>query len=219
MPFPLENHGPIEPFGSEVVWEDLLEPGDVLYLPRGEVHQAELEGTTSVHITIGIQAPRGVDFLRWVADKAAADVPARMDLERLSGEAALCQQERELKARLHAMIDSASLEAEDAKRNPRPLLSLGLADRLVSATMIVPSLRRRIPVATDGEAELAVTIGGESYRLSPERRRVLAHVLECGGLTFGALVAAFGTTTDETILRDAVIDLCRQGLVGLQESS
>jgi ribosomal protein L16 Arg81 hydroxylase len=223
MPFPLENHGPIEPFGSEVVWEDLLEPGDVLYLPRGEVHQAELEGTTSVHITIGIQAPRGVDFLRWVADKAAADVPARMDLERLSGEAALCQQERELKARLHAMIDSASLadylEAEDAKRKPRPLLSLGLADRLVSATMIVPSLRRRIPVATDGEAELAVTIGGESYRLSPERRRVLAHVLECGGLTFGALVAAFGTTTDETILRDAVIDLCRQGLVGLQESS
>jgi hypothetical protein len=176
-----------------------------------------------VHITIGIQAPRGVDFLRWVADKAAADVPARMDLERLSGEAALCQQERELKARLHAVIDSASLadylEAEDAKRKPRPLLSLGLADRLVSATMIVPSLRRRIPVATDGEAELAVTIGGESYRLSPERRRVLAHVLECGGLTFGALVAAFGTTTDETILRDAVIDLCRQGLVGLQESS
>ena len=223
MPFPLENHGPSEPFGSEVVWEDLLEPGDVLYLPRGEVHKATLDGPNSVHITIGIQAPRGVDFIHWLADKAAAEVPARMDLTRLGGEAALCQQERELKERLHALIDSISLatylDAEDAKRKARPLLSLGLADHLVGATMIVPSLRRRIPVATDGDAELAVTIGGESYRLSPERRRVLAHVLECGGLTFGALVAAFGTTTDETTLRDSVIDLCRQGLLGLQEGS
>lgn len=223
MPFPLENHGPSEPFGTEVVWEDLLEPGDVLYLPRGEVHEAALDGPDSVHITIGIQAPRGVDFIHWLADKAAADVPARMDLTRLGGEAALCQQERELKERLHALIDSVSvaayLDAEDAKRRPRPSLSLALADRLVSATLIVPSLRRCIPVATDGGAELAVTIGGEAYRLSPVRRRVLAHVLGCGGLTFGALVAALGTTTDETAVRDAVLDLCQQGLLGVQEDS
>lgn len=223
MPFPLENHGPSEPFGTEVVWEDLLEPGDVLYLPRGEVHQAELEGPNSVHITIGIQAPRGLDFLRWLADRAAAEVPVRMDLARLSGEAALCEQEQELKARMHAMIDSISLagylDAEDAKRKLRPLLSIGQADHLVGTTLIVPSLRRRVPLATEGEGELSVTIGGECYRLSLVRRRVLAHVLDRDGLTFGALVAAFGKTADEAVLRDAVMDLCRQGLLGLQEGS
>ena len=221
MPFPLENHGPSEPFGTEVVWEDLLEPGDVLYLPRGEVHQAELEGPNSVHITIGIQAPRGADFLHWLADRAAADVAVRMDLAHLIGEAALCQQEHDLKARMHAMIDSISLaaylDAEDAKRKPRPLLSIGQTDHLVSATLIVPSLRRRVPLASEGDAELLVTIGGECYPLSLVQRQVLAHALDCDGLNFGALVAAFDKAADEAVLRDAVMDLCRRGLLGLKE--
>jgi ribosomal protein L16 Arg81 hydroxylase len=34
-----------------------LEPGDVLYLPRGRVHEAETHSETSVHLTVGIHAP------------------------------------------------------------------------------------------------------------------------------------------------------------------
>jgi ribosomal protein L16 Arg81 hydroxylase len=34
-----------------------LEPGDVLYVPRGRVHEAETHSETSVHLTVGIHAP------------------------------------------------------------------------------------------------------------------------------------------------------------------
>jgi len=34
-----------------------LEPGDVLYLPRGRVHSAETTSDPSVHLTVGIHAP------------------------------------------------------------------------------------------------------------------------------------------------------------------
>src|ERR1700760_3400980 len=34
-----------------------LEPGDVLYVPRGRVHEAETHAEASVHLTVGIHAP------------------------------------------------------------------------------------------------------------------------------------------------------------------
>ena len=64
---------------TEIVWEGLLEPGDLLYLPRGEVHEATLEGKNSVHLTIRIVPRRGSDFVRWVAKQASADELFRMD--------------------------------------------------------------------------------------------------------------------------------------------
>lgn len=39
-------------------WTDVrLQPGDVLYLPRGQVHSAETYAEESVHLTIGLHAP------------------------------------------------------------------------------------------------------------------------------------------------------------------
>jgi hypothetical protein len=34
-----------------------MKPGDVLYVPRGRVHEAETHSETSVHLTVGIHAP------------------------------------------------------------------------------------------------------------------------------------------------------------------
>jgi len=222
MPFPVETNGPSKPFGSEIVWEGLLEPGDVLYLPRGEVHEAALEEPHSVHLTIGIQAPCGIDLIRWMAEKAASDVLARMDLTRLGGEAALRAHETLLKERLHSLLDAISvadyLHAEDAKRKMRPLLSLGLADEWDADTMIVPSPRRPVPLAIESEGEVSVVIGEESYRLSTVERRVLDLLLTRNGLAFGDLVATLGVVFAESVLRKAVIDLAKQGLVGVEPS-
>jgi ribosomal protein L16 Arg81 hydroxylase len=219
MPFPVETNGPSGPFGSDVVWESSLEPGDVLYLPRGEVHEAALEGSNSVHLTVGIQVPCGIDFLCWLADKASADVLARADLPRLGGEAALHEHEMRLKERLHALLDATSLaaylDAGDATRKPRPLLSIGLDERVEAATMVVPALRRRIPLSTSNDDALTVSIGGEPHRLSATARRVLDLLVQRNGLAFSELVAEFGGTIRQEVLGEAVIDLAKRGLAGL----
>lgn len=43
--------------GFSLPTELCLEPGDVLYLPRGHVHAAQTHSQPSVHLTVGIHAP------------------------------------------------------------------------------------------------------------------------------------------------------------------
>ncbi|SEC08854.1 Cupin superfamily protein [Streptomyces sp. 2131.1] len=45
-----------EAAGGEPYLDTVLEPGDVLYLPRGWLHAAEAQGEVSVHLTLGVHA-------------------------------------------------------------------------------------------------------------------------------------------------------------------
>ncbi|MFN7918059.1 MAG: cupin domain-containing protein [Vicinamibacterales bacterium] len=48
-----------------------LRQGNLLYVPKGLVHDTFTRSTESVHVTIGIFPPRGVDLLRAVTDQAS----------------------------------------------------------------------------------------------------------------------------------------------------
>src|ERR1700722_11249278 len=61
-----------------------LEVGDVLYLPRGQVHAAEATSELSVHLTVGIHAPtllmlatRALDSLSYSDDRVHTQLPPR----------------------------------------------------------------------------------------------------------------------------------------------
>jgi ribosomal protein L16 Arg81 hydroxylase len=208
---------------EDAVWEDTLEPGDVLYLPRGEVHEAALAGAHSVHLTIAIVTGRGVDFINWLSKQAAADLAFRTDITRLGGDAALRQQAADLRARLHALIDTARLDdfldAQDAERSPRPLLNMGhIGDDAGPAehTVVTPALRRRISL---GSGEEAVEIGGERYRLSAHAQRVLGLLAERNALEFGELLRALADALGRDEARAAVLELARSGLVSFEEQA
>jgi ribosomal protein L16 Arg81 hydroxylase len=61
---------------GDLLDEVVLQPGDVLYLPRGVVHEARTEQTLSLHVTVGV-------FMRCIVDlaKAMLDVLALDSLE------------------------------------------------------------------------------------------------------------------------------------------
>jgi ribosomal protein L16 Arg81 hydroxylase len=220
VPFPVSNYNAGKDLGTTIVWEGVLEAGDVLYLPRGEVHEAAVEGLNSVHLTIGLQTPCAIDFLGWLAEKAAADVVLRKDVTRLGGEAGLEHRESEIKARLHALIEAASLtdylRSEDARRKLRPLLNLGVDEALGPSTMLVPSLRRPVPPRAAGANDGALEIGGETFNLSADAQNVLAHLMHADAASFAEILAAFAGSLDEAALRKSVLDLARQGLLGLE---
>lgn len=215
--FPVSNFNAGKDLGTEIMWEDVLEAGDVLYLPRGEVHEAMVEGPNSVHLTIGLQTPSGIDFLLWLAEQGAADVLLRKDVTRLGGNAGIARRESELKARLHALIDSSNLAdylaADDARRKLRPLLNLGMEEALDSSTRLVPAWRRSVSLPADAST---LAIAGETFQLSAEAQRVLAHVLQAPSGSFADLAAGFAGSLDEPTLRNAVFELARHGLVGLE---
>jgi ribosomal protein L16 Arg81 hydroxylase len=221
VPFPVEGHGPTEPFPAEAIWEDRLEPGDVLYLPRGEIHDAALDGSeSSVHLTIGITVPHGVDFARSMVEKASADAVARADLTHLAGDTALLEQEKRLREYLHRLVDSMSLSgfliAEDEKRKPRPELNLGVVEQLTATTVVVPALRRRIRLLPELGSDLDAIIGGETIRLSALERRILDLLFTQNRLTFGDLGTILGPTLDRDALHEAMKELVKKALVDLE---
>jgi ribosomal protein L16 Arg81 hydroxylase len=55
--------------------EVTLTPGDVLYIPRGVLHDAATDGTTSAHITMGLHPPYRFDLVDELT-RIAQDIPA-----------------------------------------------------------------------------------------------------------------------------------------------
>jgi hypothetical protein len=60
--------------------EFILAKGDVLYLPRGFWHDVMPTNQVSLHLTLGIFVPNGIDFLLWLVDECTEDVVARRNM-------------------------------------------------------------------------------------------------------------------------------------------
>ena len=207
----------------EIAWEEVLEPGDLLYLPRGEVHEAAVEGPNSVHLTIGIHIRHGVHLFEWLRKRAALDPEIRKDLTRAAGTEALRLHEATLKERLHAIVDAASVEeflsAEDAERRPRVRLNIGIEDMPADDDVVEPAPRRTIALPADVESETAIIVGGERYRLSPAALRVLRLLLLRNRLTFREIKTELSAELNAEAVRVAIHELARQGLAGLTHAA
>ncbi len=75
---------------GSVAAEVKMEPGDLLYLPRGQFHDALASQNGSVHIAFGVTMPKMLDLLSamWeaavVSQKMRANLPLKPDSETLS---------------------------------------------------------------------------------------------------------------------------------------
>lgn len=90
-------------------------PGDVVYIPRGQFHNAATRSTRSLHVTFGVSLPSGADAARLLADLALADPELREYLPPAAadpgGALARAQIER-ARARLVALLQSGALDAD-----------------------------------------------------------------------------------------------------------
>ncbi|MEI9805788.1 MAG: cupin domain-containing protein [Pseudolabrys sp.] len=144
VPFPVK--GGHSPKMTEPIWDGVLNVGDVLYLPRGEVHAAVPVQRPSVHLTIGILEKTGVDFMTWLNTAAEREEKLRMNLARNAPAQQRALREEELKQALHALIDATPLAEYiadvDRKRAPRSVASLNFAQRLTPDSELVSALLR-----------------------------------------------------------------------------
>ncbi|MGH3645182.1 MAG: cupin domain-containing protein [Myxococcota bacterium] len=56
---------------DQPIIDAVLSQGDALYLPRGWIHSAQAQETTSIHLTIGVSAVTGLDVVQSVVDTLA----------------------------------------------------------------------------------------------------------------------------------------------------
>jgi ribosomal protein L16 Arg81 hydroxylase len=127
--FPLRNGTASEKLRhpSEPVWQGNLNPGDVLYIPKGWWHVASPCDEPTVHLTIGISPPRGMEFITWLGFKLSEHECIRRDIPLFSGAE---EQElflREVRRIVNEALDSDLLHAflESRRTNSgRPLFGL-----------------------------------------------------------------------------------------------
>ncbi len=88
--FPLKDSVELgrTPPTSAPVWEGFLTDGEVLYLPRGWWHVAIPCDEPTLHLTLGIHKPTGMDMVRWVTEDLQNDERVRMDVPVLGDAAA-----------------------------------------------------------------------------------------------------------------------------------
>lgn len=131
-------------------WQTVMEPGDMLYLPRGDAHRAELlhDGGRSLHLTIGIKPAAGIDAVIWALRQALSqEEELRRDVSPLSDMDELGQQEAALRAVLLRLADRLDLSTflagghwlQGSRLAP---INLGLDDLSAPETVLMPVQRR-----------------------------------------------------------------------------
>lgn len=171
--------------------DDVLEAGDVLYVPRGYIHSAEALGDISVHLTIGVQGYTRYDILEALVDIAADDRSLRqvlplgtdiVDSEELRGEVA---------ATIAALIRRmGSISATDVSRTLErrtrgvsraaplwPLAQSLALSRLDSHMLISRRAHLRMTLIAEGDS-LRLELPGRSTRFPTAARTALERLLE-----------------------------------------
>jgi ribosomal protein L16 Arg81 hydroxylase len=87
-----------------------MEPGDLLYLPRGQYHDAIADEGGAVHIAFGITYPIGLDIVTMLFERMMYEPVFRANLPRLDGAG-----DRALTERLRVLADGISSVLADPK--------------------------------------------------------------------------------------------------------
>jgi hypothetical protein len=157
-----------------------LEPGDLLYLPRGFVHEARSRDVVSGHVTVGLHTHKYGDLLRMIADNAQADPWLRKSLP---ADFQSVASNDEFLGHVHQFFDNADLPAYLER-------------------MHEDFAEDRLPDATDRLADyvkLPAIGAGSRFRM----RSVVCHELTNGGelavLTFHGKSLQFPAVAAESI--------------------
>jgi lysine-specific demethylase/histidyl-hydroxylase NO66 len=201
--------------------DEVMAPGDTLYLPRGYLHSAAALGELSIHLTVGVHPLTRYQLLRHLLDAAATDPALRASLPMgvdLGDPAVLEPQLRDTLSTLRRHLDAVSLEAiadrvtGDLVRQTRPA-PIGPLDQLAAAESVDAATRLclrpglRSTVIRD-DAGLRLRTLDKTVQLPLEAQAALKAVLAGQTFTPGELPgldAAEQLTLARRLLREAIV--------------
>lgn len=118
LPLP-DEHAPTPPEHlPPLLFEETLEPGDVLYLPRGFVHAARTSERASVHLTLGVQPVTWGELLSAALSAVRSEPRFRQALPPrfLEGSSEMAERFQELLTRLPGHLELGGALAQLAER-------------------------------------------------------------------------------------------------------
>lgn len=205
---------------SEVLWEGLLQAGDLLYIPRGWWHVATPLDEPTLHLTVGVNNLTGADLLSWFADRMRAVEDVRRDLPLFAGVDAQHLFLERLRTAIAeqwnpGLIDEY-LSEMDLKSRPRPRLALpwtATNDVLPSGSWRVRwNGNRPVKLASMG-GEITIVAKGRRWRFAQAARPVLELLVAAGENDLCDLEKVANGTLDSTVIQTFVKELVASGLL------
>ncbi|HZH91067.1 MAG TPA: cupin domain-containing protein [Pyrinomonadaceae bacterium] len=208
---------------GEPLWEETLEDGDFLYIPRGWWHVAEPLDEPTLHLTVGIHKRTGIDLLAWLAGRLRESETFRRDLPRFASPAERAAHVRLLAEEIDAALDDQVLEryfAElDAMAEPRARVNLPWS---ATADGVPPGKHARVRLLAPRPLDFKVADGVVEFSCHKKRWRFAAGALVlldrlAGGreCSVAELCEAAGEQLEEETVRAFLGELLRHGLVAV----
>lgn len=207
---------------GDVTMEFELNPGDLLYLPRGVMHDAFTTDGLSLHITLGVLTPSWTDLLvEGIARVGLADPDFRRSLPPGFAQQGFDRTEaREvLKRLMHKVADTVELDplldhfADDLMSTRHPLLEGQMMQVAKAAGLGVdskvgcrPDLLYRV---TPGEEKLALFVYGSEITLPLHAEEALRFALDTEEFRVGDMPGGLDDAGKLVLIRRLV----REGLV------
>ena len=215
---------------SEPILECELAPGDVLYIPRGHWHQALAQRGLSLHLTLGMNARTGVDFLLWLADEMRSDVRFRHELPLSFANEAADVREARLRKHVAQLAELVISRLADGQTVPsfekhrlisdrdfrRFKLPVQFVENPVSQ-LDVRHFRRPAHqrwLLEDGPTEEKITLSawGHIFHFAKTARPLVEYVFSETVFSYEDAVHHAGELTDQGI-RDVLGPLVREGIL------
>ena len=193
-----------------VAQEVVMRPGDLLYLPRGQFHDALASSEVSVHVTFSCSEPIGLEWLTKLWELAVRDPLFRADLPQCddsAGQARLEQHIAQLTERFRELASGPeglrqAVELRNGFTPKRPDFSLPALDTPRRFRVLRPDLR----ILRRGREWLAAGEGFKAVQ-PPADGPVVSWMVEQGHFDSATLVEAF------PLIESAALDQLLQRLI------
>jgi ribosomal protein L16 Arg81 hydroxylase len=183
---------------GRLLMEVKMEPGDLLYLPRGQYHDALADDGGAMHVAFGVTYPNGLDILSLLQERAVADPLFRTDLPRPRGpdaERAMMERLAGLAAGVNRLLADQGTVAriramQMSFRNPRN--SYNMPELFDEQAEDLYRVRKDIRLVQQaGRFGLVYKDSRAATEVPPDVSRIVGWVLERQQFARGDLAAAF----------------------------
>ncbi len=219
-PFTGDTQENPKPSGAPL-WEETLEDGDLLYIPRGWWHVAQPLNEPTLHLTVGLHNRTGLDLLRWLTQRMSASEIFRQDLPRFASETERAAHLERMREELFAEWNGDPLKSYfddlDQRAEPRARLSLPwspTAEILPPASDTLVRLHAARPLdfkIEDGVVEFSCL--KNRWRFAGSTLPILRLLDEKRVCAVSELYASVEAQLDEQTVRTFLCELLMQGLI------
>ena len=210
------------------IWEQTVEAGDLLYIPRGWWHVAVPCDEPTLHLTVGLEMVTGVTFIKWLADRAAQREHCRADVPLLANSEAQCRYNESIANTLADLCSQPDLLHEfvrEMNRNalPRPAFALPWAAKPSvlpedEQCVIAVNSPRRVELETNSnDASVELGLGGRVHTFAAEAHSFLQFILEHEPMTIASFYQQFAETHEREEVAEFLAELIGNGIVSVSE--